>query len=92
MKAIQEAECLHGVRIVSKKEIFVGEKKEHYFNGKPMSQLIRESVLLPAAESYAPISQYIINSCKASGCSDQVDRFRVVLPTIDGLIGAAKNP
>ena len=82
---------MHGVFIVSKKEVFVGEKPEHFYNKKPGSQLLNESVHLPAVESYAPVIKYIINSCASSGCNKDVDRFRVVLPTIDGITGAIKN-
>lgn len=85
-KEIGEPECLHGVYIISKKQIFVGEKKEHWFMGKPRSQIIRESIYVPAKESYAPLAQYIINSCEKMKCNDQVDRFKVQLDEL-GQIG-----
>ncbi len=77
MKAIKEAECGHGVFIVSGKEIYVGESKTTHFNGKPWSQLKAESVYVPAVESYAPLVTYIINACKKMNCYDAVDRFKV---------------
>ena len=78
MKEIGEPECGHGVYIISKKQIFVGDKS-HLFNNKKWSDLIPEMVLVPAQESYAPLLQYIINSCEKMNCNDQVDRFKVQL-------------
>lgn len=92
MKAIGEAECCHFVFVISKKEFFVGEKPEHLFNGKTCSQFMNESVHCPAKECYAPLSKYVINSCEKMGCNDQVDRFRVVLPSVDGIADSSKNP
>lgn len=89
MDAIQEPACGHGVYIVSKKEIFVGEKSIHLLGGKPWSQLMKESVYLPATESYGPLAQYIINSCEKNNCDAQVDRFKIVLPQIDALTKAS---
>lgn len=79
MKNIKEVECGHCVMIVSKKEFFVGEKEENRYNKKPWSQIREESVLFPAEESYAPLSQYVINACKKMNCNDQVNRFKVKL-------------
>lgn len=76
-KEIGEIECGHGVAIVSKKEIFVGENALHRFNNKPWSQVKRESIYMPAAESYAPMEDYMINSCKKMNCNDQVTRFKL---------------
>jgi len=73
-----------------KRKSFVGEKPEH-FTIKNGSQLLNESVHLPAVESYAPVIKYIINSCASSGCNKDVDRFRVVLPTIDGIPAPSKT-
>jgi hypothetical protein len=92
-KAIGEPECGHGVQIVSGRQFFVGEKKEHWFNGKPWSQLKRESVYVPAEESYAPLATYIINSCAQARCNDQVSRFKVRLDELRGVgavIGGVK--
>ncbi len=77
MKAIEEPTCGYGVSIVSGKQIFVGENPETFFNNKPWSQVKEESVLLPAVESYAPLSVYIINSCKKMNCDSEVTRFRI---------------
>lgn len=88
---IGELECGHGVFIMSKKEIFVGEAPAHWYKGKPWSQLKRESIYLPAQESYAPLATYIINSCAKNNCNDQVSRFRVQLDELKG-IGAILNP
>lgn len=85
MEQIGEFECGHGIYIISGKEIFVGEKKEHWFHGKPWSQLKRESIILPAEESYAPLSEYIINSCAKLNCNDQVNRFRVRFDELRGI-------
>lgn len=84
-KAIKEPACGHGVYIMSKKEIFVGEQKANYFNGKPWSVLKAQSIYLPAQESYAPLATYIINQCKKSNCSDQVDRFKVRLDELKSI-------
>lgn len=90
LKAIGEFECLHGIYILSKREIFVGENKLHWFHGKPASQMKRESILVPAEESYAPLATYIINSCKKMNCDDQVTRFKVKLDEL-GSIGNVLN-
>ncbi|RYG93861.1 MAG: hypothetical protein EON58_17485 [Alphaproteobacteria bacterium] len=91
MKEIGETTCGHCVYLMSGDEIFVGEKKENWLNGKPWSQLNRESVLLPAEESYAPLAAYIINSCEKMNCNDQVTRFKVKLDSLNGVRGAIKN-
>lgn len=92
MKQIQEVECGHGVSIVSGTEIFIGEEKAHWFKNKPWSQIKRESVYVPAVESYAPLAAYIIDSCKKMKCSDQVDAFRIKLDSLNGIPGAVANP
>lgn len=92
MKQIGEPECGRCVWIVSGKEAFLGESSGHWLNGKPWSKLRQESVYLPAAESYAPLATYIINSCKKMGCSDDVDRFKVKLDSLNGVKGALSNP
>lgn len=79
MKNIKEIECGHCVTIVSKKEFFVGEADKYHYNEKPWSQIRRESALLPAEESYGPLSTYIINACKKMNCNDQVNRYKVKL-------------
>ncbi len=89
LEEIGEAECGHGVFIISGKEIFIGEKKEHWFNGKPWSQLKSESIFVPAVESYAPMATYMINSCEKLKCNDDVDRFRVKFDSLRGVKDAA---
>lgn len=89
-KQIQEPACGHGVFTMSQKQIYVGEKKEHWFNGKPWSQLKAESVYLPAKESYAPMASYIINMCAKNNCSQDVDRFKVRLDELKN-IGTLTN-
>jgi hypothetical protein len=91
MKKIQEVECGHGVSIVSGAEIFVGEAPKYHFRKKPWSQLKRESVYVPAEESYAPLAAYIINSCKKMNCSEDVTRFKVKLDSLNGIPGAIGN-
>lgn len=90
LKEIGEFECGHGVFIMSKKQIFVGEKKAYWFHGKAWSQLKKESILMPAEESYAPLATYIINSCKKMNCDDQVTRFKVKLDELNS-IGTVLN-
>lgn len=90
-KHLQEFDCGHGISIVNGKEIFVGEKKESWFRGKPWSKLKAESIYLPAEESYAPLAEYVINACKKNNCSDQVKRFKVKLDGLNGIPGAIKN-
>jgi hypothetical protein len=85
MEAIGEFECGHGVMIISQKEFYVGENPKTYYNKKPWSQLKRESVYVPAVESYAPIANYMINACKKMDCLDQVDRFRVRLDQLKSI-------
>lgn len=79
MEKVSEPECGHCVTIMSGQEFFVGEKAPHLFNGKPWSTLKAQSVMLPAAESYAPLAAYIINACKKMNCSDDVNRFKIRL-------------
>lgn len=67
---------------MSGKIIFVGEDEKNHFNGKPWSQLQSQSILVPAEESYAPLSTYIINSCKAANCSDDITRFKVKIDAV----------
>lgn len=66
---------------MSGREVYVGEKDK--LNGKPWSQLKMESVLLPATESYAPLAAYIINACKKSGCSKDIEKFKVKLDSLE---------
>ena len=82
MSAINESECLHCTNVVSGKETFVGEVSPHFLNGKSMTQIIEESIYVPAVESYAPLSAYIINECKLANCSDKVDRFKVKVDVV----------
>lgn len=91
MEKINEPECGHCVRIVSGEEFFVGESPDHWFNKKPWSLLRRQSVLLPAEESYAPLAAYVINSCKKMGCSHEVTRFKVKLDALSGIQAPAGN-
>lgn len=90
MKQIKEVSCGHGVKIVSGEEIFVGEIT--LYAGKKWSELKAESIYVPAKESYAPLSAYIINSCKKMNCDSQVDAFKVKLDSLNGISGAMKNP
>lgn len=92
MKQIGEPECGHCVWIVSGKEAFIGEQKGHWLNGKTWSKIRSQSAYLPAAESYAPLATYIIDSCKKMGCSDDVTKFKVKLDSLNGVSGALSNP
>lgn len=83
MAQINEPSCGHCVYIVSGKEIFVGEKT--LLNGKAWSQIRASAVILPAAESYAPLSAYIINACKAMNCNQSVDQFTVKLNSLSAI-------
>lgn len=85
MKEVGESECGHCSYTMEKKSIFVGEKEKYHFNGKPWSQLRRESILVPAQESYAPMITYMINACKKMNCDDEVNKFRVKLDSLDGI-------
>lgn len=80
MEKIGEPECGHCTYIVSGKEVYIGEKK--FLGKKPWSQIQRESVLVPAKESYAPLARYIIDSCEKMNCNDDVQRFRVKVETL----------
>lgn len=83
MKEIGEAECGHGIFTVSKKQVFVGERPENYFNKKPWSVLRQQSVLVPAEESYAPMAAFIINSCKKNHCDKEVEKFKIKLGILE---------
>lgn len=84
-KEIGEVECGRCTYIVSGKVFFVGEAVKTHFNGKPWSQLRKESILVPAKESYAPLATYMINSCKALNCSDDVTRFKVKIDDVNSV-------
>lgn len=92
MKQINEPECGHCTFIVSGKEIYVGEDKNHRFNGKPWSQLKLESIYVPAVESYSKIATYMINACKRAGCSDEVTKFKVKLDSLQSAKQGSKSP
>lgn len=92
MKEIGEPSCGHCVYIMSGRELFLGENPGHWMNNKPWSALRAQSVYLPAAESYAPLATYVINSCKKMGCSADVDKFKVKLNSLNGIVGAIANP
>lgn len=79
MKEIGEFECGYGVSIMTGREVFVGNSKNHLFNGKTWDEIVEESIFLPSEESYSPLSAHIINSCKAMHCSDEVGKFKVKL-------------
>jgi len=87
---IKEAQCLHGVSIMTGTEIFVGELT--LYKGKKASDLQAESILVPAVESYAPLETYIVNACKKMNCDSQVDAFKVKVNSLNGIAGAIKNP
>lgn len=86
IEKIGEAECCHGVFIMSRKEIFVGEGPFALYNGKGCKELLAESVHLPAKESYAPLATYIINACKKMNCNSQVDRFLIPINMLSGVM------
>lgn len=83
-KAIQEPSCGYGVYMISGKEVFIGNAKGHDLNGKTWDQIKAESVLLPAQESFAPLADYVINSCEQTHCNEQIDRFRVLEGNLHG--------
>lgn len=97
MEKIKEVECGHGVSVMTGREVFIGENPENMFDGldadpvtkkifkvkKPWSKLRPQSMIIPALESYAPLSVYMINACKKMNCNDQVDRFRVKLNSLN---------
>ncbi len=88
MAKLNEAECGHGVEVMTGIEHFVGEDKANWFHGKPWSQLRNESVLCPAEECYAPLAAYIINACKKMNCNSQVTEFKIKLDSLNGVAGA----
>lgn len=92
MKEIGEAECGHCVFIVTGNEFFLGEGKDHQLNKKPWSKIRTESVYLPAQESYAPIAAYMIDSCKKMHCSDELEKFKIKLNSLNGVAPALSNP
>lgn len=91
VKHIDEPSCCHGVSIVRGREVYVGEKEEHFWKGKSCSQLIRESVHLPAVESFAPLSTFTINECKRNKCSDKITPFKVKLDGLTSIGDVIKN-
>lgn len=86
-KQINEVACGHCTYIVSGKEIYIGDHAPHLFNGKTWSEIKLESIYVPAVESYAPLSNYIINSCKKMNCDKQVDAFKIKLNSLDAVGG-----
>lgn len=85
LHSVGEPECGHCVLIVTGEEFFIGENSPYLLNGKPWSKIRGEAVYLPAVESYAPLSAYIIDACKKMKCSDDVTRFKVKLDFLKGL-------
>lgn len=81
---IGEIECGHCTYIMSGKEVYIGEGSAHWLNGKPWNLIKKQSVLVPAQESFAPLEAYIINSCKKMGCNNQVDAFKIKLNSLSG--------
>lgn len=77
VREIDEPECGYCLRILSKQVKYVGEKDAHKLDGKPWSQIKREAVIVPA-ESYAGLSAFMINSCKAQSCLEQINDFRIL--------------
>lgn len=92
VKAIGEPECCHLVYIMSGKQLLIGENAGHLLGKKKCSDLKAESVYVPAVESYAPLTKYIINSCAEQNCNDQVDTFKIKLDSLNGINGAIANP
>lgn len=85
LKGIGEPECGHGMSIMKGREILVGERPENYFNGKPWSQIQRESILVPAVESFAPIQAHMINTCQQMKCDPELEKFKVKIDSFSGL-------
>lgn len=77
MMEIAEPECGQCTYIRSGKQIYIGNKKENWFNGKSWDDLRYSAVIVPSEESFAPILTYMINSCKASECNKDITRFKV---------------
>lgn len=73
---IDEATCGHCVKIVSGEEFYVGENLENFFEGKPWSE-IKDSSVLVLATSYAKLANYMINACKKTACSPDVNAFKI---------------
>lgn len=92
MEEIGEPECGHCVFIRSGNIFFVGEKEGHLYNKKPWSKLRQQSVYLPAEESYAPLAAYIIDSCKKMHCSEELEKFRIKLNSLNGVAKALAIP
>lgn len=82
-KQVGEAECGHCTYIVSGKEVYVGEGKDHLLNNKSWTRVKLESVYVPSVESFGPLAEYIINACKKMNCNDQVDAFKIKLDSLD---------
>lgn len=92
LKAIGEFECGHGVYVMSGREVYIGDLPKNQLNGKTWTQLKAEAVFMPAVESYAPMSTWIINTCKVASCSSEVDAFKIKLNSLNGIAGALQNP
>lgn len=92
MQKINEPECCYGVAIMSGNEKIAGEDKANWFNGKPCSQLIEESINCPAEECYAPLSAYIINTCKKDNCSAAITAFKIKVDSLNGVGAAVSGP
>ncbi len=87
IKEINEATCGYCVWTISDKKQYVGENKKTWLYGKPWSQVLRESVLLPA-ESYAEAKAFVINECKKTNdCNKDIDHWRVKLDSFSNKRG-----
>lgn len=91
MQQIQEMSCGHGVSIMTGAEIYVGDAAGHGWKNKTWTELKQESVHLPAVESYAPLSTYMINACAKFKCNANLDAFRVKINSLNGIVGALSN-
>lgn len=89
-KQINEIECGHCTYIVSGKEIYVGEGATHLLNGKTWTRIKLESIYVPSAESFGPLSDYLINSCKKMNCDQQIEAFKIKLNSLNGILPAVK--
>lgn len=83
MSTIGEPSCGYCTYTIRDESFLVGNKPENLHSGRSWNEYLDRSVILPVKESYGPLKEYIVNSCKAANCDAVISNWRVKLDTLD---------